>query len=561
MRRPLPALAVVLSLVAASVVTWAGLAARSDGPRAIGRVDGDELVDFSLVLAQDERAIARHFARGAAPLSPATFGERFGLDDAALGRVTASARVAGFEVVSTYPQRTALRLRGTAAEIEAYFGTPLLEFAHPSGRTYRAPERPVAPPAELRPFVTAIAGLDTAALPSFSAASPALSAPASVLPDIPPDGLTPEQAATAYGITPLYEEGFTGQGETIALYSAATFDPADVERFDELFGIESPPVERIPVNGGTEDRTGPLAGEVALDIDVIRGLAPGAQILNYEVAITSIDSFAQSIADVVDQVVADGRAKVLSISYGITDTPDHCGQSWLTPEDRLRGEQALEAAAAAGVAIFVSSGDQGAYATQHFDQGCVRETVTWPGSSSWVTSVGGTLLSVASDGAYLEEAGWEDILWHWATGGGNSPVDARPAWQVAPGVDNAASNGNRQVPDVAATGDPDSGPMTVFQGQINRSGGTSASAPFWAASWLLIGQYLKANGVSTPGFANPTLYELASTPQPFPPYHDVVRGGNRLHNCTPGWDYATGLGSPDVWNIARDLVAAATPPT
>jgi kumamolisin len=97
--------------------------------------------------------------------------------------------------------------------------------------------------------------------------------------------------------------------------------------------------------------------------------------------------------------------------------------------------------------------------------------------------------------------------------------------------------------------------IVIFGGEKGRVGGTSAAAPFWAASWLLIGQYLEANGGSLPGFANPTLLELASTPQPFAPYHVVLRGGNRLRNCTPGWDYATGLGSPDVWNIARDLAA------
>jgi subtilase family serine protease len=551
--------ALVSVIVAASaLVAVIDLGSRAGTARAIAPLDPDEEIDFSLVLAhRNTAALERAATDPIAHLTAAEVGRRFGISDEDLGTVLDVSRAAGFDVVATYPQRTAVRLRGTVAEIASAFGTRVVEFEQPTGRRYRAPVPAPVVPAELRPFVTAVAGLDTAAIPTFSAAAPALS----TVFDIPPDGLTPAQAATAYGITPLHDAGFTGQGQTIALYSGATFDPADVERFDELFGIESPPVERIPVNGGTDDTSSPLAGEVALDVDVIRGLAPDAQILNYEVDLASspdISSFPQSIADVVDQIVADGRADIVSISYGITDTADHCGQSWLTPEDRLRGEQALQAAAAAGIAIFVSSGDQGAYASQHFDPSCVRKSVTWPGSSPWVTSVGGTLLSVASDGGYLEESGWEDVLWHWGTGGGTNPIDARPTWQVAPGVDNAFSDGKRQVPDVAATADPDSGPITVFAGQTARSGGTSAAAPFWAASWLLIGQYLESNGAALPGFANPTLYRLASTPQAFAPYHDVVRGGNRLRNCTPGWDYATGLGSPDVWNIARDLLARST---
>jgi kumamolisin len=537
----------------ATVITISRMPDAVAGERVLGLVPDEAAVEFSLVLrARDEGALDRYLAdvggssSSGRALPAAAFGRRFGLSDAAIGAVIQRVSAAGFDVVRTYPQRTAIRLRGTAGELDDYFGTPLVRVARPSGRVYRAPDGPVVVPDELAPYASAVAGLDTGAVPIPNA-----------LFDIPPDGLTPDQSATAYDVAPLHDAGVEGQGMTIAVYSAATFDPTDLATFDERYGISPPGVERVAVNGGTEDRTSALAGEVALDLEVIQGLAPKAQILNYEVSTNSIQSFAQSIPDVVDQVVADGRADVLSISYGITDTSDHCGESWLTPEDRLRGERSLQAAAAAGISIFVSSGDAGAYASQHFDPNCVRQSVTWPGSSAWVTSVGGTMLNVADDGSYLDEAGWEDVLWHWGSGGGNNPSDPRPAWQSAPGVQNAFSDGKRQVPDVAADADPDSGPITVFGGDLQRSGGTSAAAPFWAASTLLVNQYLEGKGVEPLGFANPTLYRLASTPQSFPPYHDVVRGGNRLRDCTPGWDYATGLGSPNVWNLARDLEATA----
>jgi kumamolisin len=41
------------------------------------------------------------------------------------------------------------------------------------------------------------------------------------------------------------------------------------------------------------------------------------------------------------------------------------------------------------------------------------------------------------------------------------------------------------------------------------------------------------------------LYTLAETPANGV-FHDVVTGGNRFYDATPGWDYVTGLGSPDV---------------
>jgi hypothetical protein len=37
-------------------------------------------------------------------------------------------------------------------------------------------------------------------------------------------------------------------------------------------------------------------------------------------------------------------------------------------------------------------------------------------------------------------------------------------------------------------------------------------------------------------------------------FHDVIRGGNLLHEAVPGWDYSTGLGSPRVAPLANAIV-------
>ena len=72
---------------------------------------------------------------------------------------------------------------------------------------------------------------------------------------------------------------------------------------------------------------------------------------------------------------------------------------------------------------------------------------------------------------------------------------------------------------------------------------------------LLIDQYALSQGVRRIGFVDPLLYALASSRQPFAPYHDVTVGRNRFYPAGVGWDAATGLGSPDVFDLARDLVA------
>ena len=256
---------------------WLAARAAMCPRRDRSRRRGSSASRLPLVLGAGRAAIARHFARGAvAAVARDVRRQRFGDRRRTWRscRAMASARAAGFEVVSTYPQRTALRLRGTAAEIEAYFGTPLLRVRPavryaPTGRPSDPSRPPTAAPLRSSPRSRG----STPPRCRLLWRRPALSAPRRP-PDIPPDGLTPEQAATAYGITPLYEEGFTGQGETIALYSAATFDPADVERVRRAVRHRVAAGRADPGERRHRGTTGPLAGEVALDIDVIRGLAP-----------------------------------------------------------------------------------------------------------------------------------------------------------------------------------------------------------------------------------------------------------------------------------------------
>jgi kumamolisin len=171
-----------------------------------------------------------------------------------------------------------------------------------------------------------------------------------------------------------------------------------------------------------------------------------------------------------------------------------------------------------------------------------------------VVAVGGTSLSVGADGGYAGETAWEGTLENDGGGGGLSTIFRRPSWQRAPGVIDRFSNGFRQIPDVSANADPLTGWSIVSNGSLGPVAGTSAAAPFWAGAMALIAQYARQQGVSRLGFVDPMLYAIASTPQPKPPFHDITVGTNRFYPATPGWDYATGLGSPDVNNLAQDIV-------
>jgi kumamolisin len=221
-----------------------------------------------------------------------------------------------------------------------------------------------------------------------------------------------------------------------------------------------------------------------------------------------------------------------------------------------------------GTTVFVASGDSGGLeclGASEVDRSISSEGISFPGDLPNITSVGGTTLDVASSGAYRAETTWTEPLLSQGSTGGVSSVFGQPAWQRAPGVISPYSSGRtcgapagsycREVPDVAADANPTTGAAVRFEGHWFTNGGTSLATPEWAAFTALIDTYLMSHGDKRLGFLNPLLYELAAGSPPYPPFHHVPLGANDFYPATPGYDMVTGLGTPYVWNLARDLQA------
>ena len=206
--------------------------------------------------------------------------------------------------------------------------------------------------------------------------------------------------------------------------------------------------------------------------------------------------------------------------------------------------------------VFVSSGDHGVFDCHepNSDNPTWDVTVDYPSSSADAISVGGTFLERTASGAYLDEAAWENPLVNWGSGGGNDPLEARPDWQQGPGVQNAFSDGHRQLPDVAAPSDGKFIWPIVVDGKEELVGGTSASSPFWAGVGALFAQLAQRAGVKDLGMLNKAFYAVAADNKPNVLFHDIVRGGNLGYDATPGWDYATGLGSPIADRLGATIV-------
>jgi kumamolisin len=169
-----------------------------------------------------------------------------------------------------------------------------------------------------------------------------------------------------------------------------------------------------------------------------------------------------------------------------------------------------------------------------------------------MTSVGGTTLSTGPRGQWVAEHAWVDSPLSQGTSGGVSALFDRPDWQSRLTVGRDAEH-QRLTPDVAAVADPFTGVRFIFKQQEVMGGGTSQSAPIWAALTVLMNQYLVANGGRPLGNVNPLLYRVAAGSN-LPGFRDVRRGGNAVDVAQPGYDLVTGLGSPNTYNLARNLL-------
>jgi subtilase family serine protease len=392
---------------------------------------------------------------------------------------------------------------------------------------------------------------------------------------------TPRQLQVAYGIRPLLDRGIDGRGQTVVFPELAEPRMAppqvsdirqDLAQFDHLFGL---PAARLRVVTSLAGPASPwLAyGEEVLDLEMVHALAPGAALSVVLVKATSLNSTANAVAASVAALrLGLSQGGVISISAAGQIGGEHC----VTREQVARLHAALQAAAARWVTVVAASGDMGAAGepcsvidalTGRAFPAPVKEVSLLP-SDPLVLAAGGTSLTAShTTGAYIGETGWglpfgEPGSSFQASGGGFSHLFARPGYQDGvPGI-----GATRGVPDVAADASGHTGMAIVISDgnktDIRNSGGTSATAPIWAALIALADQYAGRHL----GLVNPALYRIACGPLYHQAFHDMTQGSNTVsfppktitgYRAAPGWDPVTGLGSPDakvlVPLLARDV--------
>jgi subtilase family serine protease len=397
---------------------------------------------------------------------------------------------------------------------------------------------------------------------------------------------TPAQLQVAYGVKPLLERGIDGRGETVVLPELAEtqLDPPlvtdlrqDMAGFDGLFHLPAARMRVVTTLAGA-DSPWLAFGEEVLDVELVHALAPDATLVILLLPSTSLDNTADAVAAAVAELrLGPALGSVMSISAAGQIGGEHCVSR--AQADSVNA--ALQAAVNRGMTVVAASGDVGAAAYQCDLYAALTGTpppspskgVLLLASDPLVLSAGGTALTASqATGAWVSETAWGLASGNpgnqggsfQASGGGFSQLFARPAYQDGvPGI-----GATRGVPDVSADASDRPGVAVVFSNgagdTVQSHGGTSASAPIWAALIALADQYAGRHL----GFVNSAIYQIARGPGYHQAFHDITTGNNTArfpsatitgYRATPGWDPVTGWGSPNAQALIPLLARYARP--
>jgi kumamolisin len=483
----------------------------------------DEVIEISIILRPKSRVVAP--LNGGAILSREEFAANHGASSIAIDQVKQFAKENNLAVVEVSVERRTMKMKGTAANMMRAFEVGLDVYEN-GGRQYRARTGGIKLPRELADSVEAVLGLDNRpqAKPHFRVHS---KQPSKALAGAG-FSYSPRQVAELYQF-PLDADG---SGQVVGILElGGGYNSTDLTNYFSSLGITEPTVTSISVDGGTNRPTNSASadGEVLLDIEVVGAVAPGAKIVVYFAPNTS-----QGFQDGLTTAIHDATNKpsVISISWGGPES------TW-TAQSMTAVDSAAQDAAALGITICAASGDNGS--NDGVSDG--GNHVDFPASSPHILACGGTSLQTANE-AITSETVWNNGAEGGASGGGFSNQFPLPVWQASANI-KPPFGGGRGVPDVSGDADPLTGYNVLVDGKLLVMGGTSAVAPLWSGLIALLNQKL-----GRPlGFLQPTLYAL---PQTAGAFRDIVTGTNGAFSALPGWDAATGLGSP----LGQELLEA-----
>ncbi|MGB6484566.1 MAG: Ig-like domain repeat protein [Candidatus Acidiferrales bacterium] len=483
----------------------------------LGRSAAQEEAILALLEEQQEKS-SPNFHKW---LTPEEFGEQFGASEQDIQTVTSWLAGQGFQVAGVSKGRSVIEFSGTAAQVQQAFHTTVHSYMV-NGEQHWANASDPEIPSALAPVVIGVDSLNNflkKAAHHLVGSEPNLrklnSGPATAKPMLTEECgadnegepiycnlLGPYDFATIYNVLPLWNAAtpIDGTGESIALIGRSNINPQDVTNFRNLFGLPANPPQIIldgPDPGvlGDDDET-----EADLDVEWSGAIAKGATI---ELVVSESTETTDGVDLSAEYAVDNNVAPIISESFG------NCELAMGTAGNEFYNNL-WEQAAAEGISVFVSAGDNGSAGCDEYEGSTPQPAeygleVNGIGSTPYNVSVGGTDFNDFFDESeywnttannpttqesakgYIPETVWNDsctnpifaelglstsaavncnnseLSAYVLTIGGSGGVSnctaptgttvascsggyAKPPWQIATGV---PSDGKRDVPDVS----------------------------------------------------------------------------------------------------------------
>ena len=471
-----------------------------------------------------------------------SFANQIGIDDATYQKIKDFFNLKGIGLQLS-KLHTHLTITARAKTIGTVLRTHFVTH-HYNNRTFFAPATPPKLPKFLADSIAAITGLDNYSTPPQT--GHLYQPPEHYAPRYRPAqdcnadsrSLLPKEVARAYGYDQLWNQGWHGENMTVNLVEIDGFDQNDIQNYFDCINFQGK-LNVADIDGAPTQ----AVGENTLDIEMVAGLARSVNIVDYETDGNANGDVWTQVNDELQQIINDNTnnasaGSVVSVSLG-------AAEAQIDSSDRVAIEKSIQILTQVEhMTVFVASGDCGAFTDRTFHS----LSVSFPASDPWATSVGGTVLSLNGSGNRADEVVWSNgsnpnsCKNRWGSGGGLSRVYQRPSWQSANGVNNQYSSGSREIPDISAAA---YALAVYFNGQWGAIGGTSAASPIWAAGQALVNEGL-IKQLGKYAYSPRIFYLAAAKNNGRHPYYDVTRGNNLYYPATSGWDYPSGLGTPNL---------------
>ena len=205
---------------------------------------------------------------------------------------------------------------------------------------------------------------------------------------------SPTDLYKIYGLGPVLNAGYRGQGQTVVIvdaYGSPTLQ-SDVDAFDSTFHLPALTSSNFAVYNPTPvTRTNAgWAGETTLDVQSAHSIAPGAGIAVIATASSQNDDLQGGII----YAITNNLGNVISNSYSGTESGDD-------PQDMKTWNEICELGASLGISVNFATGDNGdLYLAEGYTD------VPTPANAPYATGVGGTSAVISPIDGSILTTGW-----------------------------------------------------------------------------------------------------------------------------------------------------------